>query len=322
MGERTQRDAFWARVCELAREDRDVVVVTADMGAPALDAFRSGLPAQFVNVGIAEQNAVSVGTGLALAGKKVLVYAIAPFVTLRCLEQTRVGQGIMGIPLALVGVGAGFGYEESGPTHHLVEDLAVMRAIPGLTVHSVSDAGMAAQVAGRCCREPRPRYVRLDRQALPDLYPAGTPFAEGVAVLRAGRDGVIAATGAMTHTALAVAGRLAARGVEVGVLDVHTFPVDEPALLRAVAGITRLVSLEEHVLPGGLGSAVAEIVADRGLDIRLRRLGVPADRAYGYIYGGRELIRRSCGLDPDSVERAVREHLAAPPRGGSPEAPR
>ena len=151
MGDRTQRDAFWSRVYEAAREDRDIVVITADMGAPALDAFRSDLPAQFINVGIAEQNAVSVGTGLALAGKKVFVYAIAPFITLRCLEQIRVGQGIMGIPLTLVGVGAGFGYEESGPTHHLVEDIAVMRAIPGLTVHSVSDAVMAAEIAGRCC---------------------------------------------------------------------------------------------------------------------------------------------------------------------------
>ncbi len=309
MAERTQRDAFWSRVFNLARQDRDIVVVTADMGAPALDAFRKDLSAQFVNVGIAEQNAVSVGTGLALAGKKVFVYAIAPFITLRCLEQTRVGQGIMGIPLTLVGVGAGFGYEESGPTHHLVEDLAVMRAIPGLTVHSVSDAVMAEEVAGQCCRQPKARYVRLDRQALPDLYPDGTAFPGGVAVLRVGRDGLIAATGAMVHTALAVADRLGASGIELGVLDVHRFPVDEPTFLEHVAGAARLVSLEEHVLPGGLGSAIAEIIADRDLDISLRRLGVPTGSAYGYIYGGRELIRRSCGLDLESVERAVVEHL-------------
>lgn len=312
MGERTQRDEFWSRVYGLAREDRDIVVITADMGAPALDAFRSDLPAQFINVGIAEQNAVSVGTGLALAGKKVFVYAIAPFITLRCLEQTRVGQGIMGIPLTLVGVGAGFGYEESGPTHHLVEDLAVMRAIPGLTVHSVSDAVIAADVAALCCRQPKPRYVRLDREALPDLYPAGSAFPDGLALLRAGQRGIIAATGVMAHTALAVAERLGAAGGSVGVLDVHTFPIDEPAFLERVAGIPRLVSLEEHVLPGGLGSAIAEIIADRGLDIRLLRLGVPAGSAYGYIYGGRELIRRSCGLDTESVERAVRGYLAAP----------
>lgn len=312
MSRLTQRDAFWGRVCDLAREDRDIVVITADMGAPALDAFRNDLPAQFINVGIAEQNAVSVGTGLALAGKKVFAYAIAPFITLRCLEQTRVGQGIMGIPLTLVGVGAGFGYEESGPTHHLVEDLAVMRALPGLTVHSVSDAAVAAYVGELCCREPLPRYVRLDRQALPDLYPPGTSFPQGVSLLRTGRDGIIAATGAMTHTALDVAGRLAAAGISVGVLDVHVFPIDVRAFLAQIASATRVVSLEEHLLPGGLGSAIAELIADHGLPIRLRRLGVPADRAYGYIYGGRELIRRSCGLNAEAVERAVCEHLAAP----------
>ena len=312
MAERTQRDVFWERVCDLAREDRDIVVITADMGAPGLDAFRRDLPAQFINVGIAEQNAVSLGTGLALAGKKVFVYAIAPFVTLRCLEQTRVGQGIMGIPLTLVGVGAGFGYAESGPTHHLVEDLAVMRAIPGLTVHSVSDPAVAADVAALCCREPRPRYVRLDRQALPEIYPAGTSFPHGMALPRAGRAGLIVATGVMVHTALAVAGRLGEEGISVGVLDVQTLPVDETAFLERVAGVPRLVSLEEHVLPGGLGSAIAEIMADRGLGIRLLRLGVPAGSAYGYVYGGRELIRRTCGLDLESVERAVRGFLAAP----------
>jgi transketolase len=116
----------------------------------------------------------------------------------------------------------------------------------------------------------------------------------------------------MVHTALAVAGRLGEEGISVGVLDVQTLPVDETAFLERVAGVPRLVSLEEHVLPGGLGSAIAEIMADRGLGVRLLRLGVPAGSAYGYVYGGRELIRRTCGLDLESVERAVRAFLAAP----------
>jgi transketolase len=179
-------------------------------------------------------------------------------------------------------------------------------------VHSVSDPAVAADVATRCCREPRPRYVRLDRQALPEIYPAGTVFREGVTLARTGLQGIVAATGAMVHTALAVAERLAASGISVGVLDVQTLPIDEPAFLERIAGVQRLVSLEEHVLPGGLGSAIAEIAADRGLGVRLLRLGVPAGRAYGYVYGGREIIRRTCGLDAESVERAVHVFLAAP----------
>lgn len=309
--DRTQREAFWECVLRAARRDRDVVVVAADLGAPALDALRTELPEQLVHVGIAEQNAVSLGTGLALAGKNVFVFAIAPFVTLRCLEQIRVGQGIMGVPLTLVGLGVGFGYDDSGPTHHLVEELGIMRAIPGMTVHSVSDAALAAAVARRCCRERRPRYVRLDRQALPDLHRPGERFAEGVVPLRPGGDAAIAATGFMVHTALAVAERLAARGLPVRVIEVHTFPVDEAALLRSLAGVARLVTLEEHVLAGGLGSAVAEIVLDRGIDLRLLRLGVPADKAYGAVFGGRELIHRSCGLDPASVEAAARDHFTS-----------
>ena len=122
----TMRDTFWNRVYELAKEDKDVIVVAADMGAPALDKFRTDLTNQFVNAGIAEQNAMLISTGLALAGKKVFVYAIAPFITMRCYEQIRNYPAGMDLPVTVVGVGAGFSYEDSGPTHHSIEDITIL----------------------------------------------------------------------------------------------------------------------------------------------------------------------------------------------------
>ena len=138
----TQRDAFWDEIYRLAKIDRDIVVISADMGAPSLDKFRTDLPGQFVNTGIAEQNAILIASGLAKEGKKVFVYAIASFLTLNCIEKIRVQNGMMNIPINLVGVGAGFSYPDSGPTHHLIEDIAIMRSIPNITTYCVTDANI------------------------------------------------------------------------------------------------------------------------------------------------------------------------------------
>jgi transketolase len=159
----TMRDSFFDTLYKIARRDPDVMLVDADMGAPSLDKFRRDMPAQFVNVGIAEQNAISVAAGLTLGGKKAFAYAIAPFITLRCYEQIKVNMCSMKIPVACVGVGAGFSYEDSGPTHHTTEDIAIMRALPNMTIFNVSDNIMASACAKIAYEYESPLYVRLDR---------------------------------------------------------------------------------------------------------------------------------------------------------------
>jgi transketolase len=307
----SQRDAFWSRVYEMARDNRDVIVISADMGAPALDAIRRDLSAQFLNLGIAEQNAVVVGSGLALEGKTVFVYAIAPFVTLRCLEQIRVQNAMMRIPLTLVGVGAGFGYADSGPTHHMLEDLAVLRAFPAIEIDSVSDGVMARWVAERSIAERRINYVRLDRQTLPDLYKPGQDFKDGLAVLRASECGVaLIGTGVMTHQALAVADEIAKKGgPKLGVIDLYRLPVNGQALGQAVKGLKRVATIEEHFLPGGLGSAVIEALSDQGGGPPVSRFGLPAEKGYCYQYGGREALRGWYGVSLPQLVEGVRRLL-------------
>ncbi|EME71559.1 1-deoxy-D-xylulose-5-phosphate synthase [Paramagnetospirillum caucaseum] len=296
-----QRDAFWTRVYEIARQDRDVIIISADMGAPALDKIRLDLPNQFINAGIAEQNAIVVGSGLAMAGKKVFAYAIAPFITLRCLEQVRVNNCMMKIPLTLVGVGAGFGYQDSGPTHHMLEDIAVMRAFPTIEIDSVSDSVMAADVAERSIKERRINYVRLDRQTLPDLYKTGHDFRPGLDVLRPGKDIMLVGTGIMTHAALETAEILSKKGIDAGVVDLYRLPVNAPALLNAVKGAKKVATLEEHFLPGGMGSAVAEVLADAGSTLPLKRLGLPVEKGYCYTYGGRDALHNWYGIGAEQI---------------------
>jgi len=301
----TQRDAFWNRVYEMAKVNRNIVIVSADMGAPSMDRIRRDLAAQFVNVGIAEQNAILIASGLALKGKRVFVYAIAPFITLRCLEEIRVQNGLMKIPLTIVGVGAGLGYEDSGPTHHLIEDIAIMRALPYITIHSVTDSTMAVAVAEMSCSMKTTNYVRLERKKLPDVYQPGADFSAGLSVLQESKDYYIISTGNMTHRALEIAAQLNRTKHQIGVIDVHTLPINGELLVSTVKGAKRIVTLEEHFLMGGMGSAVCEVLADRQLLIPVKRIGMSSAKGYCYEYGGREAIRKYYGIDKESVAKTV-----------------
>ncbi len=306
MSKVTQRDAFFDRLYELARDDKDIVIVAADMSAPALDKFRVDLPGQFVNVGIAEQNAIQIASGLALAGKKAFAYAISPFITLRCLEQIRVSNGIMGIPITIVGMGTGFSYCSDGPTHHLIEDLSVMRALPNVRILNLTDNVMAQAAPEIACRAASTTYVRVDKDVYPDLYPAGTDFSDGVAKILDGNRFVVS-SGPMVHLVKEV---LASTGADdVGLIDLYGLPINTNAFLPAIEGAEGLLTVEEHFLSGGLGSAVLEVLCDHELSIPVKRIGIDTNLGYRhcYKYGGRDVIRSHYGIDANSITKAVAE---------------
>ncbi len=304
--EKTQRDAFWDRVYEIALANRDVVVVSADMGAPSLDKFRAHLSGQYVDVGIAEQQAIAVAAGLALEGKKVFAYAIAPFITLRCYEQIRLELAAMNIPVTLVGVGAGMSYDDSGPTHHTVEDISVLRILPNMRVNSVTDPVMAAAFAELSCRFEFPNYVRLDRKRLPTIYREGQDFTPGLATLVMG-DIYILATGNMVHRALDVSDELRKHGMKAGVVDIYTLPVNKGLFLDTVKEAKALFTLEEHTLPGGFGSAICEVLSDNHRTIPLKRFGLNLSSGYCYRYGGRERLQALHGLGKEDIINSMLE---------------
>ncbi len=300
----TMRDAFFDTLYDLARKDPNVVLVDADMGAPSLDKFRKDLPAQFINVGIAEQNAISVASGLAFEGKKAFAYAIAPFITLRCYEQIKVNMCSMKIPVTVVGVGAGFSYEDSGPTHHTTEDIAIMRALPNITIINATDNTMASKCAEIAYNSNDPMYVRLDREPLPVIYDKKETFEDGVSCLKKGKDICIVSTGNMVHKALEVADILKKEMLDVSVVDLYRLkPVNKELLLKYINQSERAVTLEEHLIDGGLGSIVAEVFVDNNVTIPMKRIAIP-DK-YCYTYGGREAIRRTIDLDTESVVKTI-----------------
>jgi len=305
MKDESQRDAFWERIYDLAKENKDIVLVIADMGAPALDKFRIDMSAQYVDVGIAEQQAIALSAGLALEGKKAFVYAIAPFISLRCYEHIRVNLASMNLPVTLVGVGSGVSYDDSGPTHHAVDDLSALRIFPNLKIHNMSDSVMARAFADISCELDCPNYLRLDRQVLPTIYDKGADFSLGFNVFSSGSDLCIVATGNMVHRALEIAKELKQKGIDTGIIDMYEFPINQEPFIDTVKDVKQIVTLEEHTLPAGLGSAVCEVLADFGVLKPVKRLGMNFTAGYCYKYGGRENIQSLYKLDRESIINTI-----------------
>jgi transketolase len=311
MNDITQRDTFFDRLYEIAKADKDTVIVAADMSAPTLDRFRVDLPGQFVNVGIAEQNAIQIASGLSLAGKKAYAYAISPFITLRCLEQIRVSNAIMGIPITIVGMGTGLSYCNDGPTHHLLEDIAVMRALPNVRIANLTDNVMARAYADISYRSGTTYYLRLDKDVYPDVYAKDYDFTSGIGQVEEGGEYVVVASGPMVHSLLEAVRQIRKdSGVKgIGVLDVYDLPFKGEAFVRMVQGAKKILTVEEHFLPGGIGSAVLEVLSDYQLSIPVKRMGLNLADGYKYCYkyGGREIIREHYGIDKSSIIRSIKE---------------
>ncbi|CAB1082065.1 Transketolase, C-terminal section (EC [Olavius algarvensis Delta 1 endosymbiont] len=295
------RDAFFDGVLALARNDARVLFLTADMGAFSLNQFRAELPAQFINVGVAEQNLINLAAGLALGGKKVFAYGIAPFVTLRCFEQIKVSLCCMNLPVTLVAVGLGFTYGSDGPTHHATHDVAVMRTLPEMAIYNPSDAVITAACAQIAYDGKGPQYIRIERGRAPRLYSGSvTDFSKGLSRLKTGTDLTIISTGIMSHTANIVADKLAKTGIDAGLIDLYRIkPVNAELLLEYIRHTPALVTLEENAISGGLGSVLSEILVDSGLSIPLKRIGAPDTHCCDL--GPREWIQETLGLNDDAI---------------------
>lgn len=301
------RDAFVATLVELADADpRIVAVVNDSVGSSKLAPFGKKHPDRLINVGIAEQDMVGVGAGLANGGKVPFVSAAACFLTARAMEQIKVDAAYSQHHMVLVGQSPGMAYGELGPTHHSIEDLAWLRTIPGLTVLAPSDPAETAQAIRWAAQHDGPVFVRIARMGVPDVNPDGYEFAPGKAVtLRDGDDVTLVATGVTVIRALDAADRLAASGVSARVLSMPSIkPLDTEAILAAARETRGIVTVEE-ALTSGLGGAVAELVV-RHHPVAMRFVGVPDAFA---PTGSVEWLLDHFGISADGITAAARDLL-------------
>lgn len=301
------RQAFVDGLCELAQRDERVWLLTGDLGFSVLEGFAARFPERFVNVGVAEQNMIGVAAGLCLSGKVVFVYSIANFPVLRCLEQIRNDVCYHGLNVRVVSVGGGFGYGAQGYTHHGTEDLAVMRALPGMTVVAPADSVEARLAAAALSSLEGPCYVRLQKGSEAPVHESEPAFAIGRAIrLRDGDDVTLVSTGGMLATALSAAALLAGEGIAARVLSMHTVrPVDTEALRQAAKETRLLATIEEHSLTGGLYSAVVETLGPEGRPV----VGFGLPERPLTCGGSSAFLLDLAGLSPQAIAAAVGERL-------------
>ncbi|MCX6899215.1 MAG: transketolase [Verrucomicrobia bacterium] len=310
----TMRDVFLGRLYAALKEGEKVFIVTDDFGAPTLDKIRSEFKDRFVNVGIAEQNAVNVATGLALEGFTAYAYGIAGFMTMRCYEQIRTNLSMAAqlrpLNVNIVGVGAGFSYDVSGPSHHCLEDITLMRLLPNMEVLSPGDWVTASRFAERSLHVNKPKYIRLDSKPVPQIYAedAAVSLEDGFHELAQGGGTCVVATGFMTQVARRA---LAQATVPIGLVDLFSFkPLDEERLFGVLKQYRQIVTVEEGFIHrGGLDALIVGLLAQRGAAIPVRALGV--DDRFIYDVGNRSLLHKLAGMDEESILQAVAKANAA-----------
>ncbi len=295
------RTAFIDTLIELAGDDPRVFLLTADLGWSVLERFADAFPDRFLNVGVAEQNLAGVATGLAQVGYIPYIYSIANFVTMRCYEQIRNGPVLHRLPVRIIGVGGGFAYGHAGPSHHALEDLAILRAQPGLTVIAPADPAQTRTALRATVGLPGPVYLRIGKGDNPEIPGLKGRFAlHRPEVIRSGSDLLYLATGAIAREAVRAAQIVRRGGLSAGVavLAHLGFSAGEP--LRALlAQYPAVVTVEEGFTTGGLGALVAETVAQAGLRCAVSSQGVRTSVAA--TSGSPGYLRAQCGLSADRL---------------------
>lgn len=300
MGQIPCRKAITNTLLEEGKKNKDLFVVTSDArGSVTLDAFANELPEQFVEVGIAEQNAVGIAAGLGLSGKNTFVCGPACFYSARSLEQVKIDVAYSNSNVKIIGVSGGVSYGALGFSHHSLHDTAVMRTFPGLNVYMPSDSFQAKWLAKHLCHSTENAYVRVGRNAVPDIYDENEPFEIGKAkVLKEGSDIAIIATGETAYHALKAAEKLEADNISVSVIDMYTLkPFDSDAIIDVAKKVKCILTVEEHSVYGGLGAAVAEVTS-QNQPIKMKILGIPDENV---IHANPLEIFAHYGLDAEGI---------------------
>jgi transketolase len=304
------RTSFIKTLCEIAAKDDRIWLLCGDLGYSVLEEFADQFPARFVNVGIAEQNMIGMAAGLAMCGKVVFVYSIANFPTLRCLEQIRNDVCYHNLNVNIVAIGAGFTYGAHGYTHHALEDLAILRALPNLQVIAPGDPVETQLITRHLIDNPSPAYLRLGKAGEPVVHIRPPDLQAGRMIpLKPGTDVLMISTGGMLVNTIVAAKEAANHDISVAVWSCPFIkPLDREAILQASQDFSLIMTIEEGTICGGLGSAVAEAIFDsnNSQKTRLVRIGTP-DQIVSTAFNQTQL-REQFQLDPKSLCKTLLYH--------------
>lgn len=303
------RNAFAQEILELARKDSRVVVLSADIGNHLFDKYKAEFPDRFYNTGVAEANTISMAAGLAAEGFRPVCYTITPFITYRCYEQIRIDICYHEMPVIVVGTGSGLSYASLGPTHHSCEDLAVMRALPGMKVAAPADSPEVKSCLQAALAVSTPVYIRIGKKGEPVIHDTTPEFVWGKwRSLREGKDICILSTGNMIAPALALAETFGKENISVQVINASSVkPLDEKTLSSVFEKFKLVATLEEHSLIGGFGSAVGEWLIDQTNTPKGKLARFGTGDFFLHALGEQEYARKQYGLDEETLYRKISE---------------
>ncbi len=305
------RTAVIEKIYTLMKQDKNVCLLTGDLGFSVLENIEREFPKRFVNMGVAEQNMMGTATGLALSGKKVFVYSIIPFATMRCFEQIRDDICYNNANVTIIGVGSGLSYGILGCTHFALEDIAILRCLPNISIVSPCDGIEAVLAIDYIYSQSTPVYIRIGKKEEPTIYQKTYPFEFGKGViLSRGTDITIFSTGTILKNVLDAGNILKDKyHISASIVNLHTIkPIDIKLVVQESRGKKSVFTVEEHGQIGGLGSAVAEIISEYDKMPTLTRIGTP-DRFIKYI-GSQDYLRERLSLSPAGIVKIIRNKLS------------
>ena len=302
------RNIFASVVYELALKDQSIVLLSGDIGNKMFDKLKKDCPKQFLNCGIAEANMMSVAAGMALCNLRPIVYTITPFTTIRCLEQIKIGVAYHKAPVIIVGTGSGLSYSELGPTHHSLDDLAILKTVPEINILAPSDSLELAQFLKEAVNSDLPTYIRIGKKGEPNLNSASNKISIGKAnFLKEGKDLIIFGIGPILFEALEAADLLSKYGFDIAVASMGSIrPLDSNFLNQIKKqDFKNWISLEEHYCDGGLGSTIMEWMFENSLSqkIKLTKIGVP--NQFINELGNQKYIRKKLGIDAEGIKNKI-----------------
>ena len=303
------RQAFITTLIELAEKDKNIYLLSGDLGFSVLEPFVQKFPKRFFNCGVAEQNMMGVAAGLALSGKKPYVYSIIPFVTMRCFEQIRNDVCYQNLDVKIVGVGSGLAYGYLGATHHAIEDIGILRTLPNMTILSPADPLETKELVLKSYQIKGPTYLRLNKRGEKILYEKKPKIEIGKpSILREGENGIIIATGILVGLGIEITEKLKEKGYNFKLISLHTLkPIERRSLLKELIDSQLIFTLEEHNIIGGLGSAIAEILIESGWSGKFKRLAIPDQ--YLKEVGSVDYLREKFGLTKNKIAKQILKEL-------------
>lgn len=299
------RDCFFDGVYNLTKKNKDIIFLTSDHTAYSLQKFEKNLPKQFLNLGISEQSIMGVAAGLSMKNKIVFAYGIAPFMSLRCLEQINIDICSMKNNVNIISMGSGLTYSNDGPTHHGTQDQAIMSILPNMSIYNVSDVQTASLLPSLAKKNNSPKFFRIEKGKLNNIYNKNKSFLEkGFGYFKSSKKNLIISTGIMTQTAFEVKEMLKKNKIDVSILDiVRIKPLKSYSIYNIIKKYNNIITVEENMPFGGIGSIVSEIIAMNKISTNFYKFHLP-DK-FLFNSGSREWMHKKYGLGRDRIFKKV-----------------